>query len=115
MTLKRRTTSSTASKTTLVKPTASRPKTVTRNAAAATLEAGCRAAAGPAKRQTKKAIVAALLGRPDGASLDELTTATGWQPHSVRAALTGLRKTGQEVARRQDDTGTTRYRLAGTP
>ena len=115
MTPKKRTTSSTTAKTKLVKPTTSRPKTVARTAAAATLVPGRRAAAGPAKRQTKKAIVAALLGRTDGASMDELTTATGWQPHSVRAALTGLRKTGQKVARRQDDTGTTSYRLAGTP
>ena len=114
MTLKKRTTSSTASKTTLVKPTTSRPKTVARTAAAATLVPQRGAAAGPAKRQTKKAIVAALLGRADGASIDELTTATGWQPHSIRATLTGLRKAGQEVVRSKDDTGMTRYRLTGT-
>ena len=47
--------------------------------------------------------------------MDELTTATGWQPHSIRATLTGLRKTGQEVARSKDDVGMTRYRLTGTP
>src|SRR4051794_19097504 len=45
-----------------------------------------------AERQTKKATVAALLGRAEGASIEELMSATGWQPHSVRAALTGLRK-----------------------
>ncbi len=114
MTLKQRITSDTASKAKLVKPTTSRLKKVARTVAAATLEPG-RGAAGPAKRQTKKAIVAALLGRTEGASMDELTTATGWQPHSVRARLTGLRKTGQEVARHKDAAGTTRYRLTGTP
>ena len=115
MTLKKRTTSDTAAKTKLVKPTTSRPKKVARSAAAATLEQGRGAAAVSAKRQTKKAIVAALLGRTEGASIEELTTATGWQAHSVRAALTGLRKAGQEVARSQDDTSTTRYRLTGAP
>jgi hypothetical protein len=112
MTTNKRSTPRTAAK--LVKPTTSRRKTVARNTGTAPLEQR-RGAAVPAKRQTKKAIVAALLGRPEGASLDELTTATGWQPHSIRATLTGLRKTGQEVARHKDDAGTTRYRLTGTP
>jgi hypothetical protein len=31
--------------------------------------------------------------------------------HSVRAALTGLRKDGKELIRAKDDAGVTRYRL----
>jgi Protein of unknown function (DUF3489) len=42
----------------------------------------------------------------------ELTEATGWQVHSVRAALTGFRKDGKELIRAKDDVGVTRYRLA---
>lgn len=34
-----------------------------------------------------------------GASLEEMTEATGWQPHTVRAAMTGLRKRGFAIER----------------
>jgi hypothetical protein len=52
------------------------------------------AAALPEKpqRQTKSAAVIALLQRDSGATLAELVEATGWLPHTTRAALTGLRK-----------------------
>ncbi len=63
--------------------------------------------------QTKQALILSLLKRRDGASIGELTRATGWQVHSVRAALTGLRKKGHEVVRTKDDAGVTRYRIAG--
>lgn len=43
----------------------------------------------------------------EGASLDELTTATGWQPHSCRAFLTGLRKKGWAIERQKREDGTT--------
>jgi len=62
-------------------------------------------------RRTKADTILDLLQRPTGASIAELTKATGWQPHSVRAALTGLRKKGREVARTKDD-DVTRYRIA---
>jgi len=41
---------------------------------------------------TKIAQVIELLQRGDGATLAELVAATGWLPHTTRAALTGLRK-----------------------
>ena len=63
-------------------------------------------------RQSKKAAVIALLARPDGAAISDLIGATGWQVHSVRAALTGLRKEGKELVRAKDATGVTHYRLA---
>jgi hypothetical protein len=63
-------------------------------------------------RQTKKATVIALLERPDGAAISDLIGVTGWQVHSVRAALTGLRKEGKELVRGKDATGVTHYRLA---
>ncbi len=46
---------------------------------------------------TKIAQVIAQLERPGGATLDELVAATGWLPHTTRAALTGLRKRGYAV------------------
>lgn len=39
--------------------------------------------------------VIALLSREQGATLAELIEATGWLPHTTRAALTGLRKSWQ--------------------
>ena len=60
--------------------------------------------------QSKIAHVVALLEREEGASLDELIQATGWQKHTLRAALTGLRKKGHRVSREKAD-GTSRYRI----
>ncbi|WP_367180446.1 DUF3489 domain-containing protein [uncultured Ruegeria sp.] len=54
-------------------------------------------------KQTKIDKVQALLRRPSGASLEELCKATGWQPHSVRAALSGLRNKGVTTERRESD------------
>jgi hypothetical protein len=64
-------------------------------------------------RQTKIARVLAMLQRPSGATIDALCKATGWQAHSVRAALTGLRKAGHEIERSEADskTGKSVYRL----
>ena len=41
----------------------------------------------------------------------DLMATTGWQAHSVRAALTGFRKRGIPVARAKDEAGTTVYRV----
>ncbi len=66
-------------------------------------------------RRTKADTILDLLQRPTGASIAELTKATGWQPHSVRAALTGLRKKDHKVVRTKDDQGVTRYSIAAEP
>ena len=50
--------------------------------------------------------------RAKGATLPDLQKATGWQPHSVRAALTGLRKKGHEIVRTKTDGRATRYRIS---
>ncbi|WP_260600044.1 DUF3489 domain-containing protein [Sphingomonas endolithica] len=48
---------------------------------------------------SKSAAVIALLQRDEGATLIEMVEATGWLPHTTRAALTGLRKKGHAIAR----------------
>lgn len=48
-----------------------------------------------------------LLTLEGGASIDELTAATGWQPHSCRAFLTGLRKKGWGIERQKREDGAT--------
>jgi hypothetical protein len=52
-------------------------------------------------RETKTAILRKLLDRKAGADIAALQAATGWQPHSVRAALSGLRKAGYSVERKE--------------
>ena len=73
-------------------------------------EAGART---KAKRETKRDLCLKLMARRGGASVAELQQATGWQAHSVRAALTGLRKQGIALSRSKNEAGTTRYRVAG--
>lgn len=59
-------------------------------------------------RQTKQRLILDLLRRETGASIDELAAATGWLPHTTRAALTGLRKKGITLEKSHKD-GATRY------
>lgn len=55
-------------------------------------------------------ILAAARGR-HGATIADLTETTGWQPHTVRAALTRLRQRGHHFDRTRNKSGETRYRL----
>ena len=64
-----------------------------------------------AKQMTKNAKVVALLKRKQGATLNDLTKATGRLPHTARAALTGLRKKGHSIERTRLD-GVSRYSIA---
>ena len=51
----------------------------------------------PTVKLSKRDQLAALLLRDEGATLDHMIAATGWLPHTTRAALTGLRKTGYVI------------------
>lgn len=74
--------------------------------------AGPPAPASAPKGASKIIAVLALLSRPDGATLPELIETTGWLPHTTRAALTGLRRKGHDIARSKRD-GATCYRITG--
>ena len=50
-----------------------------------------------ARPMTKRDQLAAMLVRDEGATLDQMIAATGWLPHTTRAALTGLRKAGYAI------------------
>jgi len=67
----------------------------------------------PAGRTTKQAVLIALLSNEGGASVPALAETLAWQKHTVRAALTGLRQKGHDLARTKDANGTTVYRITG--
>ena len=66
---------------------------------------------GPAQRPTKQALILGLLQRPEGATLPDLMAATGWLPHTTRAALSRMRQAGHLLEKRKGETGTV-YRIA---
>ena len=61
---------------------------------------------------TKQNLIIGLLQREQGASVPELAAATGWLPHTTRAALTRLRQSGHDLEKEKRDTGETLYRIA---
>ena len=65
------------------------------------------------KASTKGDMVTRILSREKGATVPEMSKATGWQPHSCRAFLTGLRKKFTVVKEQRGD-GKLAYRLQPT-
>ena len=51
-----------------------------------------------APRTSKLQMLVTLLSRAEGARIDELQAATGWQAHSVRGAMSGALKKKQALA-----------------
>ena len=62
---------------------------------------------------TKQATLIALLRRKDGADLDEIAEATGWQKHTIRGAISGAlkKKLGLEVTSTKNGEGRRIYRI----
>lgn len=60
---------------------------------------------------SKIEMVIGLLRRDEGAPLAAIVEATGWLPHTTRAALTGLRKKGHAITKSSRD-GVTVYQIA---
>jgi len=70
--------------------------------------------ASAARTGSKTAKIKALLERPKGASLDEITKATGWQAHSVRGFISAVlgKRMGLEVQSSRRDDGARVYSLS---
>ena len=69
------------------------------------------------RESTKQAVLIELLSRAEGATLPQMTEATGWQVHTVRGAMAGAlkKKLGLEITS-EKQTGTDRvYRITTTP
>ncbi len=67
-----------------------------------------------AREGSKKAIVLELLRRPEGATLQEIMSATGWMAHSVRGFISGSlgKKMGLTVESLKTPEGARAYRIA---
>jgi hypothetical protein len=67
----------------------------------------------PAPTPSKLDIVVGLLQRPEGATAEALSLATGWQLHSVRGAMSGAlkKKRGMTITSEKTDAGRI-YRIA---
>ena len=65
------------------------------------------------RKGTKQATLIEMLRGPEGATIAEITEATGWQPHTVRGAIAGAlkKKLGLEVTSEKDDQRGRVYRL----
>ncbi len=68
------------------------------------------------RQGTKQALMIDLLKRKKGATIEEIVEATGWQPHSVRGAISGALKKKLGLAVTSDRVGDRGrvYRIAGT-
>ena len=64
---------------------------------------------------TKQALVMEMLRAKKGATLDTLIDATGWLPHTTRAALTGLRRRGFSIERTREEGSDSIYRIVSAP
>jgi hypothetical protein len=67
---------------------------------------------GKTKSQTKSETVKQLLARDRGATLEEMIAATGWKPHSCRAFLSGVRKSGSAVLKLERTDGSSAWRTS---
>jgi hypothetical protein len=67
----------------------------------------------PVRPGTKLAALVMALRRPQGATNLQLMLATGWQPHSVRGAISGMlrKKLGLNVVLAHNDTDERVYRV----
>src|ERR1700730_12289665 len=65
------------------------------------------------KRPSKQEAVIAMLQRPEGATVDEVASAMGWQRHTVRGLFSGTlkKKLGLTVASAKEERGRV-YRIA---
>ena len=81
-----------------------RPPALTRRSKA---NSGAAVLTAPSKSDT----VIKLLLRTRGATPPELIAVSGWQAHSVRAFLSGLRKKGRVIVREARKSGEFSYRI----
>lgn len=87
--------------------------TATKGPAASPAKPAAQGANGGPRAGSKLEMLLALLKRPEGASIEALAKATGWQAHSVRGAIAGTikKKLGHDVKSERRDNGERIYSL----
>ena len=55
-----------------------------------------------------------MLGRVRGVSIDDLTTATDWLPHTTRSVINSLRNKGYRIETERNRDNKTVYRIPGS-
>ena len=68
------------------------------------------------KKESKAAVIIKLLMRPQGATLEQMMNATGWQKHSIRGFMAGTLKNKHgitAVSAKVDGSRTYRVEAAG--
>jgi hypothetical protein len=88
------------------------PEPKRRGKTAAQKGTAAQAEAGEGRGGSKRAQIIALMQRKAGATLDDMVEATGWLPHTTRAALTGLRHKAFDITKSKEKGGKTVYRLS---
>ena len=108
-------TSEAASGTLKSKPAKSQAKKPRANQAAVRAKRERQNPAPAARAGTKQGVLITLLQRKSGATIDDMATATGWQAHSVRGAISGVlkKKLGLAVSSEKVADGGRIYRIAG--
>ena len=71
------------------------------------LDAVAAVGADKALRDTKQAQIVKLLQRPQGATMEDMQAATGWQKHTIRSVLSRIvtKKLGYKITSSQNDNG----------
>jgi hypothetical protein len=66
------------------------------------------------KPKTKLALLEAMLRRPNGATIEQISKSLAWQAHSVRGAISGTlkKKQGLTITNEKTDDGRRLYRIA---
>ena len=69
------------------------------------------------RENSKQAEVIRMLQRPEGATIGQICTATGWQAHTVRGTFAGAfkKKLGLNIVSDKPQGGERIYRLCGAP
>ncbi len=63
---------------------------------------------------TKQATMIEMMQRPEGATIEEIADATGWQRHTVRGAMSNAlkKRLGLTITSHKDEGAPRRYRIA---
>lgn len=101
------------SKSTKKKKTASPATKASPKKAKAVVKAKKPKAEAKAPKETKLGLVIELLSRAQGASNEELVSATGWKPHTVRACISHAlgKKRGFNITSEKGEDGTRVYKI----